>query len=248
MWQGGQLGGARRSSRSPSPVSAASQPPVRKTETLPRTANPSKTKTPSQPSVQRRSYGGVIGTPGSGAKYSSAPSTPRHSRTDGRQVGSGPSSAGPSRSSSPSLHLAAENRRRSAHYPAPTQYEMKITPARTVSERSLLTSKPYPKLQPPSSSVQGRTQSQSSLVENHNQTKMQSFSSFSSLPGPRVQPNLSNLQYARSPTYPGSAAPPGKAPSSSPAVVGKPVPRPTVPAGSRLRFQTPGKGFGFSAK
>ena len=172
MWQG-QLGsrkGGKTSpniSRSPSPTQI-SQTPTRKTETLPRTNNSSKTlNSPSQ--VQRRSYGGSITAPGGkytsapGAKYSSAPSTPRHSRNDLRGGGSSPSSPGVSRSTSPAI--SAELRRRSTHYPVSNQYEMKLTPpppARTVSERSLLTTTPLRSFQP---QPQSRTQSHSALQD-----------------------------------------------------------------------------------
>ena len=181
MWHG-QLGSARRSSkspnasRSPSPSNKLSLPaPLRKTETLPRASNMSRMKTPtSQNQTQRRSYGGTIGQPSGpsshqGGKYLSAPNTPRHSRNDLRQAGSSPNSPGQSRSASPAM--TPEVRRRSAHYPTSSQYEMNTVPIRTFSEKNLLKTKQKTGLATPNS----RTLSQPHLLE-VTRTSVSSFS------------------------------------------------------------------------
>ena len=90
MWQG-QLGGGRRTSRSPNssrspspssgqqlavPVTTAAATPARKNETLPRASNMSRMRAPaavnsSGQNQQRRSYGGIVSLPGSSGQKNS---------------------------------------------------------------------------------------------------------------------------------------------------------------------------------
>ena len=234
MWQG-QMGARRNSrsptsSRSPSPSNHVS-PVSRKTETLPRATNLSKSRLTSsqQPQqIQRRSYGGTIAPPAPSTinKYSSAPNTPRHSRNDLRQVGSSPNSPGGSRSTSPAPNKSPDTRRRSAHYPVSTQYEMKApAPARTVSERSLLgASKPF--ISKLSQQPQARAQSQSSIMQKSRtstqsmlqpRTMAVSASSFSPLKPSSSGKSTSSTQLSRVST--------SQLSTSSPRVQARPIPQ-----------------------
>jgi len=183
MWQGqktnrraGSVQASPVTSRSPSPSSklaAANNVPGRLAGdvTLPRSSALSRRRAPVSQNTeppQRRSYGGVPSyTSGKPLSYSSAPTTPRHSKGDLTRPSSIHSSPGGSRSSSP---VSAQDpaKRRSSHYPGHqvpstnlnTSINYKDPPSRSSSERSLAPSR----MVFPTGLAEPRTQSQSMLA------------------------------------------------------------------------------------
>eukprot|EP00092_Neocalanus_flemingeri_P006565 GFUD01007077.1.p1 GENE.GFUD01007077.1~~GFUD01007077.1.p1 ORF type:complete len:1705 (+),score=246.70 GFUD01007077.1:246-5117(+) len=240
MWQG-QMSNRRASSkqasptasRSPSPstkIAAANNVPGRVVEhaTLPRTSNLSRLRAPAsqapQTSQQRRSYGGVSsfqgGKPG---KYSSAPTTPRHSQGDLSRPSSIHSSPGGSRSSSP-----VTIRRQPSHYQgAPSKVQSYDNPSKehTVSmERSQTITRPMP-----SSISQPKQISQTSLMKKPNQSNIEA-------------------QQVSNPPRPQNFTP--RPPTTSITTFSKSGPRPSIPTipTPKSRLPNPPKSFGYIQK
>jgi len=183
MWQGqkttrrtGSVQASPVTSRSPSPSSklaAANNVPGRLAGdvTLPRSSGLSRRRAPvsqNNQTPQRRSYGGAPSySSGKPLSYSSAPTTPRHSKADLTRPSSIHSSPGGSRSSSP-VSTQDQVKRRSSHYNGPqapstnlsTSINYKDPPSRSSSERSLAPTK----MAMPTSLAEPRAQSQSSLT------------------------------------------------------------------------------------